>query len=672
MAWILGKIIKVVLILAFAATLVAVAVVMFINPNDFKEEITNALHSYTGQEFTIKGNVQWTLRPDVAIYIENIDVNKNSNIKQIAIYIDPWSIFADTLVIENLQISQASLNIDLASLRTPETTKQASEQNKPRNNTRKHANIKRTDIQEATILITDKDNGINWELKNINLDFNNLVINGANKFAPFALQGQLIDLEHKQSFTIDTTVDLGLQDHTVDLDPIRITWNDITFTGNMEILQYASQPMIDAKLNLEGAETAELLQHLDPYYQQLNPSENHTLGLDIAFKYYSQGKILDVSTLDLKIDEGALNGLFKLSFAPPYQANFELMANDMNFEPIMSITRRMFPQTPAGHSMAYNLIKNVSMSGKFIGKNLLLSSNFQLDQISLQAVVQDQKAQISPITFGAFGSLHNMTLYIDMSDDLPFVQITEQADNVDFGRLISLFGLPETVTGTAALKANLEATGKDMTSIANSLTGGINMTLRNGKYYGLNLDELANFEINLIKDTFNKLASGQISNLKSYLTDQSSKWIDTQRQNPYTEFKNADFKAKFNVGVSKDSSISIITKDYTLKANGSIDFVQDELNFVAKITSNREPKIEIVKLAKYLQDTPFTMTITGSPTKPIYGPEIRKYTTTSIELLLKAAMETATTKMVEATPPNQKTTQTANELFVNSLQVLKR
>lgn len=689
MTWILGKIIKVVLILAIAAALIAVAVVMFVNPNDFKEEINKALNAYTGQHFVINGNVQWTFKPEVALYLEDVDINTNSNIKQIVIYLDPISIFANTLLIENLHIDQATLTIDLASMRIPDNKQtdtqvstnpvanstapsQQPQQSPPKKATKsKYADIKHTDVKSATILITDKENAINWELRNINVDFTSLTLNGTNKLAPFVLQGELLDLEHKQNFTVDTTVTLDLQKCSVELDPINITWNDVTFTGNVEISQYNTQPMLEAKLNLAGTETAELLQHLDPYYEQLNSNENHTLGLDIAFKYYTNGKILDVTAFDLKIDEGALSGIFKLSFAAPYQANFELMANDMNFSPLTSITNRMFPSTPAGHSLAYDLIKNVTLSGKFMGKNLLLSNNYQLDQISLQTVIQDQKAQILPITFGAFGSLHNMSVYVDMSNDLPFIQITEQADNVDIGRLIALFGMQETLTGTASIRASLEATGKDLSSLMSTVTGGINMNIRSGKYYGLNLDELANFEVNLIKDTFKKLAGGQIDNLSSYLTDQSSKWIDSQNQNPYTEFSNADFKANFSVGESKDSSISIVTKDYSLKATGNINFAQDMLNLTAQITSNHTPKIEIVKLAKYLQETPFTMTITGTPTKPIYGPEIRKYTTTSIELLLKAAMETATTKMVEATPPNQKTDKTANELFVNSLQVLK-
>lgn len=680
MVWLLGKIIKVVLILAIAAALIAVAVVMFVNPNDFKEEITNALKSYTGQEFVINGNVQWTLKPEVALYIENIDINNDSNIQQLVVFLDPFSLFANTLLIEKLQINQATFSVNLASLRPAvnnkttqdSTNQQTGAQTQISKRKSKNANIKATDIKEAKVLIIDKENNINWELRNINVDLNNLVLNGANKFAPFALQAELLDLEHKQTFTIDSTVNLGLQEHTVDLDPLSITWNGVTFTGSLDVSEYNTHPIFSSKLNLEGTETAELLQHLNPYYKQLSPSENHTLGLDIEFKYHTQGKILDVTTFNLNIDEGALHGTYKLGFTIPYQANFELMANDMNFEPIISIARSMFPTTPAEHSLAYKLVQDVTMSGKFIGKNLVLSSNFQLDQISFQTIVQDQKLQVSPITFGAFGSLHNMSLYVDMTNDMPFVQMTEQADNVDFGKLITLFGAPEVLTGTASIKANLEATGNNLNTLISSLTGGINMNLRNGRYYGLNLDELANFEINLIKSTFKKLANGQINDLKSYLTDQSSKWIDTQQQNPFTEFSTADFKAKFNVGVSKDSSISLITRDYSLKANGSIDLANDSMNIIARITGNREPKIEIVKLAKYLQETPFTMSITGSPTNPIYGPEIRQYTITSIELLLKASMETATTKMVEATPPNQKTDQSANELFVNSLQVLKR
>lgn len=681
MVWLLGKIIKVVLILAIAVALIAVAVIMFVNPNDFKEEITRALKSYTGQEFVINGNIQWTLKPEVALYIENVDINNDSNIQQIVIFLDPFSLFANTLLIENLQINQATFTIDLASLRsstddntTPVSANNTNQHSKPHKqiSKTKKTNIKNTDIKEAKILINDKENNISWELRNLNIDLKNLVLNGTNNFAPFVLQGELLDLVHKQNFLIDTTVHLGFQDHTLDLNPFSITWNGVTFTGNLDVSEYNTRPILSSKLNLEGAETAEFLQHLDPYYNQLNPSEDHTLGLDIEFKYHTHGKILDVTTFSLKIDEGAFSGIYKLSFDAPYQANFELMANDMNFEPIISIARSLFPTTPAEDSLAYTLVKNVTMSGKFIGKNLVLSSNFQLDQISFQSIIQDHKIQISPITFGAFGSLHNMSLYIDMSDDVPFVQITEQADNVDFGKLITLFGSPEVLSGTASIKANLEATGNNLNTLMSSLTGGLNMSLRNGRYYGLNLDELANFEINLIKSTFKKLASGEINDLNSYLTDQSSKWIDTQRNNPYTEFTSADFKVKFNVGVSKDSSISLITKDYSLKATGSLNFAQDNINLIAQIKSNREPKIEIVKLAKYLQETPFTMSITGSPTKPIYGPDIRKYTTTSIELLLQAAMETATTKMVEATPPNQKTDKSANELFVNSLQVLKR
>lgn len=656
MPWLIGKIFKFLILLLILVAVVIAAMLLFIDPNDYKDDITNTLTAATGQSFTIQGDIQWSLGTVTSITISELNMNGNSSFKQVVFDFDLFSIFSNTIMVENLQVAEANIVVDWQA--QPPMPLRVENQ---------RVQIKQASIKDADITFVDSQKAINWQLKNASLTTENFSTNSGLNLAPIKLQGDLVDAIHNQAFNINTTMTIALDKNAINLDPLDITWHETTFHGTGSISQFQA-PIITAKLSLPDTETNELLQKLNPYFDVKNSKSNHSMHAALEFSYYVADKILDLTKIDLGLDNGTLAGSFKVGFATPYQANFELNAQNIDFEPLILLARSTMPALQF-NTVPTELLRNLVLSGKFVGKNLNFTDELTIDQLSLQVVAQDSKFQIAPISFSTYGSTNNLGLYIDVTGDLPFIRINEQAENVEISRWLHLFGA-QRLAGTAAIKASIEGLGNDLPAILASLNGGVNFTVNNGTYYGFNLNNLADFEINLIREAFTKVASGHGDELQNFIMSESSKWIDGQKNNPYTKFTRLDLKAKFVTGISKDSSVIVETDAYTLHANGEINFVDDTINFTSTITSKNQPKIDIVKLARYLQQTPFTMTIVGTPSKPVFRPDIRSYASKSIESLLAAALQTATTRMVEVTPPNQKTTKTANQLFIDSLQAL--
>lgn len=667
MLWLLGKFIKIVIILAILGLLAGLLFVYFMNPNNYKKQINQSLQHHTGLPIKVNGAVQWSLKPEALIHLQDLGINQPGDektqilgIRDANIQFDLFSYFTGNLVINNLELNDVSLDLaGLKQLPAAPTTKQSI--------------IKDLSVKNISVTMKNSVDHLNWQLKNATLTAKNIDISAGKPLPTLNLTGDLINVGHHATLKLDTAVAFNPSKHLLTLNPLKITWNSTVFQGDAEIQQYDTEPVISGTLSLDATDVGGVLKRLDPYYKNNNQNQTHTMQAEIAYSFATKEEILDFSNIHFQIDSGAIDGNLKVSLASPYKAEFNLTADNVNFLPLSQIGKALFPSLPSQTLFPVDFIKNLEVNGKFSGTKLHFNNNMQVDQITLGIVGKDGIIQLAPLTVVAFGGTHNIALNVDVvNKDQPFLQLTEQANNIALEPWLKLVHETGVISGTANIKASLEAMGNDIDALKQTLTGAVNLYVNDGTLYGLNAEKLMSFTAQTVNDIFNEVSKSPSTDVRSLAIKMGSGWIGTQQNEPKTKFDHFELKADIDQGISKKASITMSSNVIELKATGGFNLGDNTLNMNATIMNKADITTGVKPLAAYIKKTPLEVLITGTIQKPLYGPNIQGFAVNTVQLVQSNLQNQAITKMVAATPPNGKTSKTATDLFLDSLQSLTK
>jgi len=667
MFWLLGKLIKIVIILAILGSIGGLIFIYFMNPNNYKQQINQALQNYSGLPLKVNGAVQWSLRPKAMLHLQELAINKPGDektpileIKDASMHFDLFSYIKGDLIVNDLNLSDVT--VDLAAVKLL-----------PRAPTIHKCLIQTLTVKNISVAMTNPVDQLDWQLKNATLTAKNVVFSNGGNLPAINLTGDLVSVDHHATLNLDTTIALEISKHILSLDPLKLTWNGTPFQGNAKIEQYDTDPIINGTLTLDATDVSGILKKLDPYYAGTNQGQTHSMQAQITYSFATKEQILDLSNVHFQMDTGAIDGNLKISIASPHQAEFTLTADNIDFVPLSILGKALFPSPPTQTMIPVDFVKNLTVNGKFVGTKLHFGNNMQIDQITLGVAGQSGVIQFAPLTVVAYGGTHNMALNLDViNKQQPFLQLTEQAENIALQPWLKLIHETGIISGTANIKASLEAMGNDVTSLKQTLTGAVNLSVNDGTLYGFNADKLMSFTTQTVNDIFNQVSKSPSTDLRSLAIKRGSDWIRTQQDGPQTKFDYFELKADIDQGISKKASIAMNDNVMELKAAGGFDLSNNTLNFNATIVNKLDVTTDVKSLATYIKKTPLEVLITGTVDKPLYGPNIQAFVVNIVQSAQTDLFNQAVAKMVAATPPNGKTSKTATDLFMDSLQSLTK
>jgi uncharacterized protein involved in outer membrane biogenesis len=667
MLWILGKLIKIVIILAILGLLGGLVFVSFMDPNNYKKQINHSLEEYAGLPLRVNGAVQWKLRPNAMLHIQQIVVNKPGTettpileIKDASMHFDLFSYLKGDLVIHDLELKDVNLDLTEA-------------KNLTRAPTANKCLIQSLVVKNISVNMQNRVDNSNWQLKNANFSAKNVIVGSGKDFPVINVTGDLVNAGQHATINLDTVVALDASKHLLTLDPLKLNWNSTPFTGSAKIEQYDTDPILNGTVTMGATDVSGVLKRLDPYYANNTQIQPHTMQGQVVYSFATKEQILDLSNIHFQMDSGTIDGNFKISLIAPYQTEFTLTAEDIDFGPLSTLGKALFPTLPSQTLIPVDLVKNLTVNGKIAGTKLHLGNEMQIDQITLGIIGQNGIIQFAPLTVVAYGGTHNMAFNLDViNKQQPFLQLTEQADMVILEPWLKLIHESEKISGTASIKASLEAMGNDIASLKQTMTGAVNISIKDGTLYGFDADKLMSFTTKTVNDIFNEVSKAPSTDIRNLAIKKSSEWINTQQDGPKTKFDFFELKADIDQGISKKASIAMNNNVIDLKATGGFNLGDNTLNFDATLANKADVVTDVKALAAYIKKTPLAVLITGTIEKPLYGPNIQGFVVNIIQLAQTDMLNQALSKMVAATPPNGKTSKTATDLFVDSLQSLTK
>lgn len=662
----IGKLFKLLIIVIILGVLAGVGFVLFADPNNYKEKINNILQTYTGLPLTVNGSIDWIIRPEALIKLQDVTLNAPDSdkpaiqIKDMTIKMDTAKAFKDNVVIKEVIINSPMINW--------QQTKAAIH---GANSTGKACTIQKLALKNGTITVQELDDNIDWLLQNVSFTADSFVLNGASELPALKVEGLLTNVSNNVQYTIDTTAKFDVKGHILTLDPLKMIWNDTPMQGSAVIKQYDTDPVISGNFALAATDIGTLLSKLDPYYANSDAVINNIMQVETAYSYTPKDRVLDLTKLNLQIDKGMMSGDVKLGFTSPYNAEFNLNAENFNFVPLGMLGSALFPASHTMNTVPVDFIKQISVQGKFTGTQVNFTNTFALEQMHMEVKGTNGVVQFAPVLINAYGGTHDIALQMDVTGAQPKFALTEQATKVDLDPWLKLIGNDKVISGQTNLKASLQATGNNVVAIKQSINGGINLFVTDGLLYGVDVTSLMQFSTQTVTDIFKELTTSAGTNMNVLAIKKSSNWIQTQVDHPKTKFDNFELLVQIENGKSKQASIAMTNNAIELKGRGSFVLSDQTINFDTTIEPRNEPT-DIKILAKYMAATPLSMTITGTITAPTFGPNVQAYVTNILKSGITDLQNEALKKMISATPANAKTDKTATELFLNSLQSLNK
>lgn len=200
----MSKVLRILLtLIATCVLLVLVAIiglVVFVNPNDLKPQITQAVNKYSGRQIQFNGDIQWSLFPWLGLQLNNAMLGNIPGFgnKPFAV-IQKLGLEVRLLPLLHKQLEISKLEVNGLTLNLVKNTEGQTNWQKPHTPDPVHASTKIVssdlkslgivvaglEIQNGHVFFHDMQKNKHYEISNLHLKSVNLTL---NKSSPFALQ----------------------------------------------------------------------------------------------------------------------------------------------------------------------------------------------------------------------------------------------------------------------------------------------------------------------------------------------------------------------------------------------------------------------------------------------------------------------------------------------------
>ena len=581
----MGKLLKIIAGLVFLLVLAVIAVPMVVDPNDYREEIQQAVKERTGRDLLINGELSLSVFPWLGVGINQVSLSnadgfkdnyfaqiEQANIKIKLLPLISHQIDVSTIVLKGLTLNLAKNQqgvTNWADLAKPSATKATQATTAP-DNAPSGAELAAIAIGGVEIV----DANVNWFDASNNENY------------------RLIDLEL-------TTESLSLG------KPMAV---DLAFTVD------SSQPKVTARLELTGDLLInEALNRFNFHNMKLaidaagEPIPNGTMQVDLASQLtvdlagFGQVKL---EPLTVTFDDSKLTGFAALEnlSKPAIKFNLDLDTIDVDryfpkqaaVEGSADKPKAVLASPVASALIPVETIRELNIDGQF-GIGALTVNGLKAEQVSLQLLAKNGVLSSEQQVKVFYGGSYNGKTVVDARQQTPVISVKEQASNIDIGPLLQdLTGKPS-LSGEANIKANVNTRGNSIAAFKSALNGSASLSLKEGAISGIDVAALMQQAQAVLKGDLSAVSTAGAGS---------------------TPFSDMSASAKITNGLLQNEDLLISSPLINVVGAGSADLVSEKLDY--RLTLQRTKALSEAELAdtKDLKNLHVPVNVTGTFAEP--------------------------------------------------------
>lgn len=446
----MGKLIKSILLvfcsIIFVVILGAIALLLWIDPNNLKSPIEKAVYQTTGKKISIEGDINWTFFPALTLEVNNIQLANPPGFSE-----QPMA-----------KLEQADIGIQVLPLLKGQIET-------------KHVKIIGLNLYAETL----KNGQSNW--------------NDALKLSSQSSQEPVKPIKETGKAAI----------FELHINKIAVVDSNLHWLN----YQQASQGKVNIKqltvddFNTEGKDfnlalTGSIKNDKNPKSQILKLTSKNQLNLE----KHSFGTTFQANFAKMFTSNGQLNANFSESLnfdgnivvtnQNKSQASCQLKGDKLTVD--LSDCKIDYGNN---HIQAHMQINNWMNYDQAKMQGNIHADKLQLDRISVQNLdtqltMHDKRWQFNPITADFYQGKYQGQITIDMSTSQTVYQVNQQIKGTQIQALLNDINQSSKITGTLNSRSNINTQGNTADEIKQHISGQVSFEINQGNIQGLNITAL--------------------------------------------------------------------------------------------------------------------------------------------------------------------------------------
>lgn len=595
------------LVLVIAAALI---LPMVINPNDYKEQITQAVHDKTGMTLNIKGDISWSVFPWVGLSLKNLAIDDTQQqplgtLNHVSVKVKLMPLLQKQLDISTVELNGLKLNMVVDKNGQPNwqprssgTT--ASSQQKPEPSAQEEGNGSTpllADLNVAGVSITDISVNYQDIPAGQTVSITNAELKtGAISFGkPFTLLSSFL-VEQKSTSAKAATkakVALGgmitpnpeLASYTIDDLKLSVTpvskgeAKPLVVSGRVA----AKGSTVSGKIAIEPVDIAMFMKQVNVALPKMAGGDKVLRKVGISTVFKADQNSLALSDLQAAVDGIELKGSLAVTDLKKQAITFDLKGNDVAVDSYMPVAEGASVDKPATQAPAaqpaqntpvdaapdtviipVDLIKSLNVHGKAQLASLT-AKGFRFDKPNLEIKAANGYAQLSSLNAGFYQGAIKAAAAVDVRGRLeknPQVSVKADVDGIDIPALAKQITGLQNITGQANANLKVVTHGLTQQRLTEGLNGTVNFDIADGALLGAN---------------FNQMVCGLIAKVRK---EKSTK-TDWPNQ---TAFQKLQGSVKIIEGVARNNDLTAALDQINLKGDGYVDLGNQMLDYHVGLT----------------------------------------------------------------------------------------
>ena len=287
---------------------------------------------------------------------------------------------------------------------------------------------------------------------------------------------------------------VGMESETLAPTTLAIKLGDLPVQVTAKGAKLFGDYVIDGTLGIERTSARKLMQSfgIEPPVTR-DPNALSAFALKSGYRLTT--KQAQLSSLDLTLDETRVRGTAGIEDLDAMAMRFDLGVDAINLD------RYMAPEAAEGDKKApapaaaapakptdlpLDLIRDLNLAGQLrIGKATV--ENLPFTDIRLPLEVKDKRAHLGPTQAKLFGGGYNGDIVLDARPARAVLTVNEHAKGIDIGALMKAGFETDRVVGRGDANAMLTGTGNTDAAIFKTLSGKIDFNVKDGAVNGLDI-----------------------------------------------------------------------------------------------------------------------------------------------------------------------------------------
>ena len=668
----MGRLVKILLLVVAGivglAVIAAVALFLFFDPNDFRDEISAQVKEATGRDLVIEGDLSLSVYPWIAVNIGRTQLGNAQGFgdrpflsfeeARLSVRLAPL-LFQQTVTIGTATLDSFSLNLEVAANGKnnwedlAEAGESAAAEETADTGDTQTLDIAEVRLSDASISFRDAQAGTANTISGLSLSTSSVA--AAEPFdidAEFDFNAEPAGISGHLEFSSTMTFSegneqLSIRDFLIEghLDGVAAETTEYRFTAPAIDVDMPADRVTMGKMELSLL-GLDMSADVEPYsYSTLRPKMTlmvepfslkalmQTLGVDapptadpdaltrVSFSAKAEvgAKAVALTSMTLELDDTRMTGQLSLPLTEQGAYRFDLSADRIN------VDRYMAPaDTSAGTSSAteddieipVELIRALKANGSLKLERAYLSG-MTFENVTLGVNSADGQLRMHPITAELFDGSYSGDVRINASGDIPTISVNENVSGVQLESLAKAMFEQENITGTIEGSFKLSGSGSNLSAIRRDLDGSMAFSMADGAWEGT--------------DVWHQLRSAYA--------------LFKQRPAPEprlparTEFSNVRVTGPVKDGVFSNDDLLAELPFLQMTGSGTVDLAEGQVNYSLQARVLEQP--EFVDSASEAELADFTEAVIPlSITGPLADPRIRP----DIEAMLKAEVKRAVEK----------------------------